>query len=174
MLISTAMCRRLGVEQYAQWVCEQNGIEFTEECPTTCHADIVEWLRARLDVPEEPVVEEEAVVEQPVEEVTEEAPADDTPFPSALAYDSMTVVELRELCKERGLPVYGTKAEIILRLRQADNGIEIQEDEAEGPAEEEAAPEVESDAPVEETAATNEDDVNDTSGDQQEPADEEQ
>ena len=69
--------------------------------------------------------------------------------------------------------MYGTKAEIILRLRQADNGIEIQEDEAEGPAEE-AAPEVESDAPVEEAAATNEDDVNDTSGDQQEPADEEQ
>lgn len=173
MLISTAMCRRLGVEQYAQWVCEQNGIEFTEDCPTTCHADIVGWLRARLDVPEKPVVEEDSVVEQPVEEVTEEAPAEDTPFPSTLAYDSMTVVELRELCKKRGLPVYGTKAEIILRLRQADNGIEIQEDEAEGPAEE-AAPEVESDAPVEEAAATNEDDVNDTSGDQQEPADEEQ
>ena len=174
MIISTPMYRRLGPVQYAQWACEQNGIEFTEECPTTRHADIVEWLRARLDVPEEPVVEEDAVVEQPVEEVTEEAPAEDTPFPSTLAYDSMTVVELRELCKERGLPVYGTKAEIILRLRQADNGIELQEDETEGPAEEEAAPEVESDAPVEEAAATNEDDVNDTSGDQQEPADEEQ
>lgn len=35
-------------------------------------------------------------------------------------YDSMTLAELRELSKERDLPVYGNKAEVIGRLREAD------------------------------------------------------
>jgi hypothetical protein len=166
MIISTAMCRRLGLEQYALWVCEQNGVEHAAECPVSSHSAIIAWVRERLAVPEEPVVEEVEVVEQPAEEVvTEEV----TPFPSTLAYDAMTVAELRELCKERGLPVYGTKAEIVLRLRQHDNGIEVEEDETEGPAEE-AAPEVESDAPAEEEAAAPiGDELNDTSSDGQEP-----
>jgi len=45
------------------------------------------------------------------------------PFPADLQeYDSLTVAELRALCKERGLPVYGTKAQIVLRLKQNDTG----------------------------------------------------
>lgn len=37
-----------------------------------------------------------------------------------MAYEDQTVVQLRELSKQRGLPVYGSKAEIIARLEVAD------------------------------------------------------
>ena len=73
----------------------------------------------------------------------------------------MTVAELRDICRERGLTVRGTKAEIILRLRRDDDGIveeetvETDNDETEAPAEE-AAAEESSDAPSDEEAATEE------------------
>jgi len=53
---------------------------------------------------EEPAVEEESAVE--------EAPSDD------LDYSSMTVAELKEILKERGLPVSGKKADLIERLSE--------------------------------------------------------
>ena len=54
------------------------------------------------------------------------------PFPEEIQkYDSLTVVELKAICVERGLPVYGTKAELILRLKQND----IPEEESDGPTE---------------------------------------
>ncbi|MDP6864931.1 MAG: SAP domain-containing protein [Candidatus Poseidoniaceae archaeon] len=37
-------------------------------------------------------------------------------------YDSMTVLSLKTLCKERGLRVSGTKAEVIIRLMENDEG----------------------------------------------------
>ena len=76
----------------------------------------------------------------------------------------LTVVELRELCKERGLPVSGTKAEIVLRLNQNDEGV------TDGPTEE-VAPEETPDAPTEEVAAPigSEIDEQTTSSDEQEP-----
>ena len=72
----------------------------------------------------------------------------------------MTVAELREECKSRGITVRGTKAEVVLRLRRDDEGltqdpVEPDEDEAEAPAEEAAADDS-SDAPSEEEAATEE------------------
>jgi hypothetical protein len=95
------------------------------------------------------------------------------PFPADIQeYDSLTVAELRALCKERGLPVYGTKAEIILRLKQNDEGI-IPEEDPESPAEE-AALEGDSEAPTEEVAASNGEETDEqNSGNEQEPAIEE-
>jgi hypothetical protein len=65
----------------------------------------------------------------------------------------MTLVELREECKRRGLPYYGTKAEVALRLKRDDEGIEESTPTPEAPDEESAAEE-EVDAPADEAAAT--------------------
>ena len=73
-------------------------------------------------------------------------------------YNSWTVKELQEECKERGLTIRGSKAEVVLRLRRDDEGIQIveqeTEDETEAPSEE--AAEVELDAPSEESEAVTE------------------
>ena len=139
------------------------------------------------------IIEEEArvtdeVVEQPEggpidisvegeEEVVEEeplvvAPVSDNPFPQELQmYDSLTVAELRDICKERGLPVYGTKAEIILRLKQNDEGINSTE-ESDSPTEE-VALEDDSEAPTEEVAASIGEEQDEQSSSEQEPVIEE-
>jgi len=155
--------RRLGALGYARWVCEANGVEFDEVMVGlmdnhAIHAH-VESLLAPVPAPANepaPLVEEEVV----------------NPFPTDIQeYDSLTVAELRALCKERGLPVYGTKAEIILRLKQNDEGI-IPEEEPESPAE--AALDGDSEAPTEEVAASNGEETDEqNSGNKQEPAIEE-
>lgn len=155
--------RRLGALGYARWVCEANGVEFDEVMVAlmdnhAIHAH-VESLLAPVPAPANepaPLVEEEVV----------------NPFPADIQeYDSLTVAELRALCKERGLPVYGTKAEIILRLKQNDEGI-IPEEEPESPAE--AALDGDSEAPTEEVAASNGEETDEqNSGNEQEPVIEE-
>ena len=155
--------RRLGALGYARWVCEANGVEFDEVMVGlmdnhAIHAH-VESLLAPVPAPANepaPLVEEDVV----------------NPFPADIQeYDSLTVAELRALCKERGLPVYGTKAEIILRLKQNDEGI-IPEEDPESPAE--AALEGNSEAPTEEVAASNGEETDEqNSGNEQEPAIEE-
>ena len=116
----------------------------------------------------------EVIPDQPADnnyEVAEES----NPF-TDFDYDAMTVAELRDICRERGLIVRGTKAEIILRLRRDDDGIveeetvETDNDETEAPAE--AAAEESSDAPSEEEAATEEVTNNDESSEQEEDTNE--
>jgi len=114
------------------------------------------WVEAAQETFD--VVEEVEEVEE-TEEVTETIAPQDNPFADT-DYDSMTVAELREECKSRGITVRGTKAEVVLRLRRDDEGltqdpVEPDEDEAEAPAEEAAADDS-SDAPSEEEAATEE------------------
>lgn len=154
--------RRLGALGYARWVCETNGVVFDEVMVGlmdnhAIHAH-VESLLAPVPAPANepaPLVEEEVV----------------NPFPADIQeYDSLTVAELRALCKERGLPVYGTKAEIILRLKQNEE-VTIPEEEPESPAE--AALEGDSEAPTEEVAASNGVETNENSDNQQKPATEE-
>jgi|TARA_A200000159_G_scaffold77362_1_gene71652 hypothetical protein len=117
--------------------------------------------------PDEP----EVIPDQPADnnyEVVEEAPTD-SPFDVDIDYDSMTVAELRDVCRDRGLTIRGTKAEVVLRLRRDDEGIteETQpDDETEAPAE--AAAEESSDAPAEEAAVTEEVTNNDESSEQEE------
>ena len=165
MKTSLNQYRRLGALGYARWVCEANGVEFDDEMVSlldnhAIHA-CVEGKMAPVPAPANepaPLVEEEVV----------------NPFPADIQeYDSLTVAELRALCKERGLPVYGTKAEIILRLKQNDGGI-IPEEESESPAEE-VALEDDSEAPTDEVAASNgeETDEQNHSSNEQEPVIEE-
>ena len=81
----------------------------------------------------------------------EVAAPEENPFPESVQqYDSWTLAELKEAAKERGLPIYGTKAEIALRLKQDD--IPSDTDEVEAPAD--AAADTESEAPAD-AAATN-------------------
>lgn len=162
MKISLQQYRRLGLEGYAKWVCSANNVEFTEDMLQleTNHAinQHVENLLSK------PVKEEiNKLVEVEVE----------NPFPEEIQkYDSLTVAELREVCKERGLPIYGTKAEIVLRLKQDDEGITTEEDDTEGPTET-VAPEEESEAPATEAAASNGSELNGKENSEQEPVVEE-
>ena len=143
--------KRLGNIGYAKWVCQVNGIEFTDAIPVTNNHAINAYVADILSNP----VEEEI---NPL--VQEDIP---TPFPAEIQqYDSLTVAELKELCSEKALTVSGTKAELILRLKQND--------ETDGPTEV-VALEAESDAPTEEVAVTSGSEQNDqdTSSDKQEP-----
>jgi len=152
----------MGALGYARWLCENNGVEFSEEMIDLMDRHSIErWViekssPAPANEPA-PLVEEDVV----------------NPFPTDIQeYDSLTVAELRALCKERGLPVYGTKAEIILRLKQNDGGV-IPEEDPESPAEE-AALEGDSEAPTDEVAASNGEETNEKdSSDKQEPVIEE-
>ena len=82
----------------------------------------------------------EEVVEM-VEEEEEIIVPDDSPFDEEMDYDSWTQKELQEECRQRGLTIRGTKAEVVLRLRRDDEGIVEQEteDETEAPSEESEA-----------------------------------
>ena len=149
----------LSYEEYALWYASEIGV--TE-------GDIAAAGKMRsVELIEDavtallPTVDEQDVAEEPTEEVyeatselaTPEEIGDSEDFPTDLTYDAMTVKELQALCKDRGLPVYGTKAEIALRLKRDDEGISESTTETEAPAE--AAAEVESDTPAEEAAVTN-------------------
>jgi len=149
--------RRLGPVGYAKWMIKANGLDLVEadiDCASnhTIHAAVADILNNPVEVVEEeinPLVQEEAPSPFVVDEVQ---------------YDSLTVAELRELCRERGLPVSGTKAEIVLRLNQNDAGV------TDGPTEE-VAPEETPDAPTEEVAAPTGSEIDEqtTSSDEQEP-----
>ena len=115
-------------------------------------------------------VTETAVIAEPVEEEIfnpEAAKTDGNPFPEEQQteeqpvevvepdYESMTVEELKALLRARGLPVTGTKTELIARLTEADT-----------PAEE--AVEAEAVVPSEE-AATSDEGVSDDNAENSRP-----
>lgn len=149
---------KLSHEEYALWYASEVGVTEGDIAGAgkrrSLHL-IEEAVNALL----EPVIEEEVVDALPEEvfEATSELATpedigDSEDFPTELTYDAMTVKELQALCKDRGLPVYGTKAEIALRLKRDDEGISESTTETEAP--EESAAEVESDTPAEEAAVT--------------------
>jgi hypothetical protein len=193
---------RVSKEDYLSWMSSRTGVEITH-VPSRERARIDAVFEAALAVPEvveeqpawvdaaeevlaqaepEPEPEPElpsdvGLESQPEEGETEEEPelpSDlDSPFNIDTDYDSMTVAELRDVCRDRGLTIRGTKAEVVLRLRRDDEGIteETQpDDETEAPAE--AAAEESSDAPAEEAAVTEEVTNNDESSEQEENIDE--
>ena len=135
--------RRMGALNYARWVCEANGVEFSEELMSDLDNHGIHAMVSELLHPVEEVLVDE------INPLVQEEVAN--PFPEDIQkYDSLTVAELKAICVERGLPVYGTKAELILRLKQND----IPEEESDGPTEE-VAPEDNSEAPTDEVAASN-------------------
>ncbi len=71
--------------------------------------------------PEDETSAEEASDEEPPAEETsaEEAPAEEAPSADAPDYASMTVAELKDVLKAKGLPVSGKKAELVERLQGA-------------------------------------------------------
>lgn len=200
----TKRFNRVSKEDYLSWMSSRTGVEINYvPSRERAHIDaafeaalavpeVVEEQPAWVDVAEEvlaqaepepepepemqPDVPEEApttIIEEEQPDVPEEAPTD-SPFGVDIDYDSMTVAELRDVCRDRGLTIRGTKAEVVLRLRRDDEGIteETQpDDETEAPAEE-AAAEESSDAPAEEAAVTEEVTNNDESGEQEENTDE--
>ena len=106
--------RRMGAFNYARWVCEANGVEFSEELMSDLDNHGIHAMVSDLLHPVEEVLVEE------INPLVQEEVAN--PFPEEIQkYDSLTVVELKAICVERGLPVYGTKAELILRLKQKKN-----------------------------------------------------
>tara|TARA_R100001015_G_C4580972_1_gene137488 strand:- start:263 stop:793 length:531 start_codon:yes stop_codon:yes gene_type:complete len=147
--------RRLSNEDFAIWYGHTLGIG---SGLSVCLANrrtrkgIQSGIDALVPAPVEEVVEE--VVEEAVEVESVEDIPNTEDFPSDLSYDAMTLIELREECKSRGLAVSGTKAQLSLRLKRNDEGISESTTGTEAPAEE-AAAEVESDTPAEEAAVTN-------------------
>lgn len=160
--------RRLGPVVYARWVCEANGVEFDDKMlELMARHEIESYVQDKLDNP--PVETTEKEINPLVQEEVV------NPFPADIQqYDSLKVIELKELCKERNLPVYGTKAELILRLKQDDEGITTETGETDGLAE--ATPDVEPEAPAEEVAASNGSEIDEetTDSEQQEPIIEEE
>ena len=71
-----------------------------------------------------------------------------------MAYENLTVAELKELLRERGLPVSGKKADLIARLNEGDDSTAATPEEAPQVETQEETPEMES--PIEED--DNEDD----------------
>ena len=129
-------------------------------------------IEEEVEIEESPLEEieieevEESVPE--VEEVVEVVAASiiataDNPF-STIDYNSWTVRELQEECRERGITIRGTKAEVVLRLRRDDDGImdDTANGESEAPSEE--AVEEAQDAPSEEAVTTGDENANSEQG----------
>ena len=87
-------------------------IEWTEEVVSEFEAAEDEYEAETLGVPEEKDEDnqEEVDTDDEAEEVEEEATSE------KVDYSSMTVPELKDVLKEKGLPVSGKKSELIERL----------------------------------------------------------
>ena len=159
--------RRLGAIRYAQSLARTEGLDVKDLLIESVETfqDVHNLIDAALlSKASEEMAEE--VNEEGIGIKTEVAPP--PPFTEEIQqYDSLTVAELKVECKSRELPVYGTKAELVMRLKQNDIP---EEDESEGPTEE-VAPEEALEAPTEEVAASEGEIVNDEvpSSDGQEP-----
>ena len=149
--------RRKTPQGYGEWFAQRMGIE----------GDILISHRSR-ELIEETVLSLQSTykaevkiddietneTEESVSPVSPEEIPNSEEFPNDLSYDAMTLAELREECKRRGLPYSGTKAELTLRLRRDDEDIEEETTaESEAPDDESAADE-QPDTPDDESAVT--------------------
>ena len=170
--------------EYIQWLCNLASVPVDAVVSRlSTRMQIDNYIEAMIDKPEwveaaeeilikEP--DEEVIVEEVVEEVVEED-LTDAPFDINTNYDSMTVRELQDICRERGLTIRGTKAEVVLRLRRNDEGIEeetVEPDISETEAPLEEAAEETLDTPAEEAAVTEEVTTDAESSEQEENIDE--
>lgn len=169
MITSTHQYRRLGPQAYTLWLLEVNNVKI--DTKLVSQADSIHLAHSILA---DHLQIEEVVVEEIVEKFDPDtAIPSENPFPESVQqYDSWTIKELKAECKKRELPIYGTKAELGIRLKQ--NDIPSDTNASKAPVEETAADDL-LDAPVEETAVTEGDETNEqpTSGTKQEPAIEE-
>ena len=100
---------------------------------------------------EEPVVEE-PVVEEPVVENIFSREED-------IDYSSYTVRELQDVCRERGITIRGTKAEVVLRLKRHDEKLLGHTEEVEADAPSQEAVEDSVDTPSQEAVTEGENDA---------------
>ena len=176
--------------EYAIWFAELQGIEIDLDIDYSKNRGLIEG-QVLGQIPkevfktasEEGVIDEESKKHTPVSdgeevaEVSEEVESDSgeesitseeipnsQDFPESLSYDALTVKELKAECKSRGLPIYGTKAELALRLKRDDEGISESTTDTETPVDETAV-EDESDIPADNAAMTN-GETNENSGEQ--------
>jgi hypothetical protein len=149
--------RRKTAQGYGEWFAQRMGVEGEILISHRSRGLIEEAVLSQASVykpaAKSPDIETD-VTPETVTDVTVEDIPDSEEFPNDISYDAMTLTELREECKRRGLVQYGTKAEVALRLRRDDEGIEeTTTAESEAPADE-AAAEEQPDTPDEESAVT--------------------
>ena len=136
------------------------------------------WVEAAEKTMETTQEEVDAEYEEKWQETKERMSSNweplDMPFnETETDYNSWTIRELQEECRQRGITIRGTKAEVVLRLRRHDEGLTTQTEENETEAPSEEAAEESSDAPSEE-AVTPEVNENATDSEQGEYTDEEE
>ena len=126
--------------------------EEIEEIPT--------WVEAVQEVLE-PVVEEPVVEEPVVEEPVVEEPVVENIFSREedIDYSSYTVRELQDVCRERGITIRGTKAEVVLRLKRHDEKLLGLTEEVEADAPSQEAVEDSVDTPSQEAVTEGENDA---------------
>jgi hypothetical protein len=147
------------VEETPTWVeaaLEVEGVEEIVEEFTELDAEDGDSEDSDVGVDEHPVVDiQEEGITPPIQTI--EA---NSMFQSN-DYNSWTVVELREECRKRDITIRGTKAEVVLRLRQDDEGPQSnQDDVTETPVTPVTAVEEALDAPVDTAATEVEEDAN--------------
>ena len=141
---SLTQYRRHGAEGYAKWIAQVNNLSIipTGTNNHAIHSDAKRMIEGTFN--------------------PNYIASDDNPFAEIIQeYDSWTVKELKAECIKRGLPVYGTKAELALRLKQNDVSIPTGTDESDAPTE--VAAEETSVAPSQEDAATTGEEIDDES-----------
>ncbi len=148
--------RRKTPQGYGEWFAQRMGIE-GEILISHRSRELIEEAVLSLQSTYKAEVKIDDIETNETEETVTPVTADEIPntseFPSDLSYDAMTLAELREECKQRGLPYSGTKAELALRLRRDDEDIE-EETTAESEAPADAAADEQPDTPDEESAVT--------------------
>ena len=148
--------RRKTPQGYGEWFAQRMGIE-GEILISHRSRELIEEAVLSLQSTYKAEVKIDDIETNETEETVTPVTADEIPntseFPSDLSYDAMTLAELREECKQRGLPYSGTKAELALRLRRDDEDIE-EETTAESEAPADAAADEQPDAPDDESAVT--------------------
>tara|TARA_R100001224_G_scaffold87794_2_gene56872 strand:+ start:486 stop:1208 length:723 start_codon:yes stop_codon:yes gene_type:complete len=138
-------------EEAPNWVesaLEVEGVEEIVEEPTELDTEDGDSENSDLGIDESPVdnIQEEIIPPSQTIEANMMFQSND--------YNSWTVVELREECRKRNITIRGTKAEVVLRLRQDDEGPQSnQNNVTEAPVTPVTAVEETLDAPVD-TAAT--------------------
>lgn len=117
--------------------------------------EIIEREEEIIQSQSEPEPEPEPEIEV-IQELFIQPKANDIFVREETDYNSNTVRELQEICKERGITIRGTKAEVVLRLKRHDEGLlgDTVDNEIDTPSQE--AVDVELDTPSQEAVTEGE------------------
>ena len=154
-ILEVRALKRTSLELWVEAALEVEGVEEIVEEPTELDTEDGNSENSDLGIDESPVDDIQEEINPPSETI--EA---NMMFQSN-DYNSWTVVELREECRKRNITIRGTKAEVVLRLRQDDEGSQNnQNNVTEAPVTPVTAVEETLDAPVDTAATEVEEDAN--------------